>query len=420
MKKQPTIYFIPAFLIITVVLNSCLKDTGSKEYKVYTPILQTVDAVKASIKSEAPKPIVNAGKMVVIGNYLLVNEKNKGVHIIDNSNPSAPINKAFINIPANYDINIKGNSLYADCYTDLAVIDISNFNNISIKNWLPLVFKERLYFNGFQVDSGKIITDWNIKDTSINVEIKEGMGVWVNRSFIGTQLTFASATSNNSSSSSNSIAGSMSRLAIVNNYLYAVNYSYLKSYDISNPNNPVISSSIGIGWALETVFPFKNKLFIGSQTGMSIFDISNPSIPKYMSLFTHARLCDPVIADGNYAYITLHASESRCIGTTNEMDIVNITDLNNPTLTNKISLTHPNGLSKDGNVLVVCDDYAGLKIFDATNAQSPSLIKAISIPNAYDVICLSGVAIVSAADGIYEFDYSNINNIKQVSKISYN
>ena len=60
------------------------------------------------------------------GNYIFLNEVNKGVHIIDNSNPAKPSIKAFINIPGNVDIAVKGSTLYADLFADLVVVDISN------------------------------------------------------------------------------------------------------------------------------------------------------------------------------------------------------------------------------------------------------------------------------------------------------
>jgi hypothetical protein len=39
---------------------------------------------------------------------------------------------------------------------------------------------------------------------------------------------------------------------------------------------------------------------------------------------------------------------------------------------------------------------------------------------AYDVIAYNGVAIVIAKDGLYQYDYSNSNDIRQISKISIN
>jgi hypothetical protein len=38
----------------------------------------------------------------------------------------------------------------------------------------------------------------------------------------------------------------------------------------------------------------------------------------------------------------------------------------------------------------------------------------------YDVIAQNGLAIVMATDGLYQYDYTNINNVRLLSKISFN
>lgn len=72
------------------------------------------------------------GKIYYKGGLLFVNERYKGVHIFDNTDPSDPVKLKFIQIPANKDIAIKGNRLYADNYTDLVTLDISDLENISV------------------------------------------------------------------------------------------------------------------------------------------------------------------------------------------------------------------------------------------------------------------------------------------------
>jgi hypothetical protein len=56
---------------------------------------------------------------------IYLNEKYKGIHVIDNSNPASPEKIAFINIPGCIDIAIKNNNLLADNAIDLVSIDLS-------------------------------------------------------------------------------------------------------------------------------------------------------------------------------------------------------------------------------------------------------------------------------------------------------
>jgi hypothetical protein len=424
MKKN---HFIASALLLATVsillLNSCLKDTGTMQYYAYTPVYKTSTQVRAEIKSDAPQPITNPAKMCVLGNTIFLVETEKGIHIIDNTNPSSPVNKAFINIPGNEDIAVQGNILYANCYTDLMAIDVSNPDNVVLKNYAAGIFPERRYIYGYYVDSNKVITDWVRKNVKINLQLSQGQGIWSNGNYISTvYYTYAMSLSSSQAAASNTTAvgGSMARMAIQNDHLYAVSTQSLYSISIAKPLDPTYLSSknlhLGIGSA-ETIYPFQDKLFIGSTSGMYIFSVTDADNPQLITTFTHATACDPVITDGTNAYITLRSGRS-CGGIQNELDIVNVQDVTHPTFLKKYNLTRPQGLSKDGNTLIVCDD--GLKVYDATDPSNLLLKKSINLSEPYDVICINGLAIVSAKDGLYQFDYSDLANVKLLSKLNIN
>jgi hypothetical protein len=173
------------------------------------------------------------------------------------------------------------------------------------------------------------------------------------------------------------------------------------------------------GWGIETIYPFRDKLFIGSTSGMFIYDITNPSNPAAMGQFSHVRSCDPVIADDDYAFVTLR-SGTTCQGFNNQLDILDIKYLSSPTLLKTYQMTNPHGLSKDGNLLFICDGKDGLKIYDCTNLNDLQLVKRFKELNTYDVIAMNGIAILVAEDGLYQFDYTNKNNIRMISRIAIN
>ena len=341
-----------------------------------------------------------------------LNEPNKGVHIIDNSNPASPINKSFISIPGNYDIAVKGNILYADCFTDLLALDISNINNISLKNYLANVYPEKRWVNGYYLDSGFVAIDWIKKDTVVDANFERN-NYWLSSS-LGGVLFSSSATGVTTTGT----GGSMAKLTIVNNKLYTINSSDLLAIDISNATAPSFLSSsnlhLGIGTP-ETIYPFQDKLFIGSTSGMYIFSIANASQPQLIKTFSHATACDPVISDGTYAYITLR-SGTECSGIKNELNIVDVSNIQNPVLLKTYNMSNPKGLAKDGNLLMICDNV--LKIYDAANVSDLQLKNSIPISNPYDVICLNNTAIITAANGLYQYNYSNPNNIQFLSKIT--
>jgi len=404
-------------LFISLFFSGCLKDTCShkKSYTWFEPLYKTSAEVRANIKSNPAKEIQNPGKIFIRDNYIFLNEINKGIHIIDNSNPSSPKNIAFIDIPGNQDLAVKGNTLYADLYTDLVTLDIADPLNVVKKSIVDGVFPER-YYGGIALsgDEEKMVFDWIQHDTTV-IEDCNGTHSFLVPGVMYTDFMSAANIQNNNKGVGK--GGSMARFAVTGNYLYTVDYMDLKIFNISNSAQPVFSNKLQVDWHVETIYPFKDKLFIGSNNGMFMYDVnSSPDNPVKVGEFTHARACDPVIADDNYAYVTLH-SGTTCLGFNNQLDIVKLNDLSNATLAKTYNLTGPLGLSKDENLLFICDGTDGLKVFNAADVMNLQLIKQFPGLEGYDVIAYNKTAIVVATDGLYQYDYSNADNIHLLSKI---
>ena len=79
------------------LFQSCLKDRILHTYTIAIPVYKEKSEVYANIKSNAPQAVTQPGKMYLYGNYIFLSDVDKGVHIIDNSNPAHPVHKAFIN-----------------------------------------------------------------------------------------------------------------------------------------------------------------------------------------------------------------------------------------------------------------------------------------------------------------------------------
>ena len=172
-----------------------------------------------------------------------------------------------------------------------------------------------------------------------------------------------------------------------------------------------------MAWGIETIYPFKNNLFIGSTTGMYIFNINNPDNPQQTGEFNHVRSCDPVVADDNFAYVTLR-SGSKCQGFTNQLEVLRLNNLVDPSLVKTYSMTNPHGLSKDGNLLFICDGKDGLKVYNSQKPDNLQLLSHLKGIETYDVIAYNQVAIVVAKDGLYQYNYSDPANIRLLSKLT--
>ena len=395
--------FLFATMFLMIGLQSCIKDELRRKVTIFRPVYKTKMEVRNSIVSDVPMDVKNPGKLFYKDGFVFLNELNKGIHIIDIKNPSNPTSVAFVKIPGNVDMAVRGNILYADLYTDLVAIDISNPRAVKLTSVNEGVFPDKMTY-GYMGDTGKIIVDWISVDTVLR---DDEFFAWGMRKDV-----MMSATSSSSSSSgiANGTGGSMARFALSNDRLYTVDNRNLKVFNTIIPEKPVYVKEVSAGgWDIETIFPFGNNLFIGSMSGMYIFDISTKDNPVQQGTFVHARRCDPVISDGKYAYVTLRDG-SACRGFENQLDVVDIADLKKPVLVKSYNMTSPHGLSKDGNTLIICDGKDGVKFFDASKASDVKQLAWVKDINAFDVITVNSIAIVSAVDALYLIDYSNPAN----------
>lgn len=391
-------------LLALCIMQGCVKDQVLTRTTVYRPVYKTKEEVRANIKSSIPIALTTPGKLFYKDGYVFLNELNKGVHIIDVRNPAAPNNIAFVHIPGAVDLAVRGNILYADMYTDLVAVDITDPKAVQLKTVVPGVFPDR-YYSSFVPDSKMIITEWIAVDTVLRND--ETISWGMRKSDV---VLMSASSSSSAPGVSNGTGGSMARFALSDDRMYTVDYSKLKVFNTAIPENPVYVKELSAGgWDIETIFPFGKNLFLGSMTGMHIFDISSKDNPFRTGSFTHARVCDPVISDGKNAFVTLR-NGSKCAGYINQLDVVDISDLSKPKLLKSYPLTNPHGLSKEGDILIICEGADGVKFFNAADVNNIKQLAHVKGMKAFDVIALGKIAMVSAEDALYLIDFSVPSN----------
>lgn len=211
---------------------------------------------------------------------------------------------------------------------------------------------------------------------------------------------------NTAKSSDNGKGGSLARFALAGNCLYVVDDYSLKVYEISDTAAPQFKGEELIGWRIETIFPYGNKLFIGSASAFYIYSLDDPYHPVKESSVSHLRSCDPIVTQGNTAYVTLRAGNT-CGGTASFLMVYDVTDIKNPELKKQIPLTGPFGLGVQDDALYVCDGNKGLVVFDIKKPHQPALLSRIEDGNIYyDVIPYNGILIAYLQNGVSFFDIS--------------
>ena len=138
MRKQ----FLFLVALVAITMTSCFKeDMSVGTIDGYAPVyISKTDAFITTVK--AAQKLGIPGKMYLSNNLIYVTDVGTGVHIIDNTIPSAPVKLKFISIPGVHDVAVKGGVLYADNLTDLVAFNVSDINNITfakrVKNVYPL------------------------------------------------------------------------------------------------------------------------------------------------------------------------------------------------------------------------------------------------------------------------------------------
>ena len=407
---------LPAAMIMLLTL-SCQKELVKTKVTIMEPVYGLKEDVYKDIKSQDPRDVEKPGKMFVLGQYVYLTEVGKGIHIIDQSNPDNLVNISFIPIPGNQDVAVKGNYLYADCATDMLVLDISNPTNVVFTKNLTDVFPDKYYQNGYYCDNQHVIVDWKAKDTMVALRPGQNPGVlfanWQNAD------AFNSTAGQPGFAAPSGIGGSTARFGVAGDFMYTVTSQSLSAIDVHNPASPVVTSTNSIGWDIETIYPYRNHLFIGSRNGVYIYNIDNPTQPVETSYFQHSNVCDPAIADDNHAYITLR-NGTECEGFINELNVINVTNIAQPQLEQVVALTNPRGLSKDGNLLFICDGHAGLRILNASVPSQTTVEQTFPLASlTNEVIAINNIAYVIAENGLYLFDYSNYPSVVQKGKMNF-
>ncbi len=411
------------FLVLFASLSGCTDKTIERiTYKANVPVYMSFKEFRSSFKKSKAIEISTPGKIYFKDNYLFVNEVGKGIHVINNSDPANPEKKGFYEIKGNVDIAIRGNILFADSYIDLLAIDISDIDNPveigRIENIFPEIMPEGdQWYPYAMVDKSKgVIIDWKVESVT---EENEPGSHWGGLIYRENMVLMGSADSKGSWSAGAGTGGSMARFMLNDKYLHVIAHPWmLKTVNVEKGEKMDVKDSLIISRNMETLFMLGEKMFIGTTTGMLIYDVTDATKPRFISQYDHITACDPVVADENYAYVTLRTG-TRCTNGKNLLEVIDISSITNPYLVKSYPMFNPHGLGIDANLLFICDGAAGLKIFDKSDPLDIINRKLAHYPDffAFDVIPMNGILMLIGEKGIFQYNYSNPKNIIQISHI---
>lgn len=399
--------------LLSAMASGCRESCDKQIIQTYEPIYKSVSEVRQTPKYTAARTIENPGKIYYKDQYIFINEVDEGIHVIDNRNMLNPVNIGFVEIPGTKDLAARGDFMYVDNYMDLIVLNIADKSNIYQANRVENVFDSYYYIDPA---NNSIIVDYKVEDVEVEVDDCGEFG-W---GWAGGGDVVALEASTAGDSRSTGIGGSLARFTISADYLYTINDYSMKLFDISTLENPIEGNTVDLGWGIETIFPYEDKLFIGAQNGMHILDNSSPELPKFISSYQHATACDPVVVQGDYAYVTLRSGRE-CDTFTNQLDVIDISDIHNPVLVKSYPMENPHGLGINGTCLFVTEGEFGLKVFNATDVNNidQNMIAYHRDVHALDVIPLNNTLFMIGNDGLYQYTYNCVDQFDYLSTIPF-
>jgi hypothetical protein len=226
-----------------------------------------------------------------------------------------------------------------------------------------------------------------------------------------------SAAPKTTSSSSTGQGGSLARFTTANDHMYIVDNQKLYTYSLLDEKHPQFKGANDVGFSIETIYAYKDKLFIGSSSAMYIYSISNPAMPTKLGQATHVRACDPVIANDSIAYVTVRGG-TRCGGTQNALMVYDVKYITQPLLRKTVNMESPYGLGMKGNRLYVCNGSNGLNVYDITDPINPVLKKQLAGGTFYDVIIIDDLMIAMIEGGTALYELKANDEINLAAKIT--
>lgn len=422
MKKLLAFKRVAFLFILAISITSCLEDEcdETRVFLEFEAVYAQPEDFRIDINTVDAREMQDIGKMYFYNEKIFINERYEGIHIIDNSDPANPINEGFIDIPGNLDIAVKDNYLYADNYVDLLTLDISNLNNPQLLYRDEEVFTVYTYHEEF----GYYIYN---KPTERKVQVDcsdpnfGSDNIFRNGNILFAEDALTNGVPGIGNSGNVGVGGSFARFTISQDHIYVLNTRELVAYNIDDPTKPINTQTTTVSWGnIETLFPYQHYLFIGANNGMYIYDASEPASPFYVSEFRHARACDPVFVKNDIAYVTLRDGTA-CESFTNQLEILDISNISDPTLIASFDMDNPHGLSVSEDYLYLCEGAHGMKVFETDNLTDLADHKVEHIKNlhAYDVIALSDSHLLLVGDdGLYQYNTSDPENLKEISFLS--
>lgn len=242
------------------------------------------------------------------------------------------------------------------------------------------------------------------------------------------------------------VSGSTSRFAIVGEHLYVLNQfksvndddqdddqdrffsprltDSLDTFSLENRETPAMVDRMVINRATpETLHAVGENLFVGTSSGMQIVSLSDPAKPTTLSFTGHFTARDPVVVSGTTAYVTLRTGEATVSSafnrSSNELQIYDVQNLENPVQLSTFAMTAPWGLGVRHGRAYICDGSSGLRVLTVADPLKVQPVAAVETDICFDLIVTESLLVSTGLGGVTQYRIDPATNQPvQLSKIA--
>lgn len=409
----------------------CLEDDceSTLTYQRFDPIYITAGEWRSEALNVTAPPedeTCSPSGFYIYGDYLFMVDKAQGIHILDNEDNDNPEPVAFIPMRGGQSIAARNGVLYVNQFTDLLAFNLQNPAEPKLLSRTEDVFEPQTIFgSGVSANSEQFILDWEATDETVEVDCNAPTrNFWLEDDmllfdFAATNFSSTAGTRATSIPEMVGLGGSLARFTITNSTLYSVDEQNLNAFSLADAANPAFAGKVPIGWDIETIFPYGDKVFIGSSSAMYIYDVSDPLVPQQLSMFSHVTGCDPVVVQGDMAYVTIWGGSS-CGDLTDRLMAVDVSNPSNPRLVQEIAIENSHGLGVDEDYLYMATGPDGIQVFELQrDGKVGGRVHQESSFDAKDIIVRPDreeLIVFGWGDaGIRQYDYAGEGRLNAVS-----
>ncbi len=401
---------LPVYIVIFIsvlALNSCTSNCDtSVYYYAKVPVYGSIETLRKGFEIKGVQPMDTITQIVELDHAYFLEEKGKGVHVVDKINFTEPKRIAFISIPGYLSLEAINNTLYVGQATDLVSIDVSDLNSIQVEARISNVFnadyvKSDSFIVGYtEAYVRLILEDAHCAETHIMPE---------NRSEIESQSVEPHVD-----------------LHITNNHLHACDNKNVSSFSISggdltfrasnsivsgrNTGSPKINSTrefVAVGTPRSNIFLFQTD---GSLSRVVSTFVSSPFTCGNFYLFQNAAI-----------YTDFRTSSNQNCNSQNTLHIHPINGLSQPFMPRQFPFTQPQSISIMDSSMLLCDGNAGFSLFDfknpsTFNPDSDMFDEITTVHSAVSALSKERI-LIWGNDGLFYFNVEQPTNIRLITEI---